>query len=443
MTYPIRQRYEPDLYVGREQELEKANEWWKVKKRLLSVKAPPATGKTWFLKRVEETFESQKIVTFWIDVKDLLLPPHERVARGRKLNPELVKLWLTKLVDDINKRFSNLLADFDFSNDLSTAIEQFAHEISERCQSDHDICIFIDDGDQIDDEGWREFERWFLEPFAKQKTLRFVIATREKRPILASALRWSEQRIKLAALNPTDHIHPGLEQLDLLLEKKYFANSPTIRRILRILQDRGYEPTHPGLNSFICLFVQDEPELEVVLDSINFLKSAIEAVNPQLIDEIEYIVELLKGIAALKINEWDIEILADAFQIPRRTAWEYVQVLEDNALITRPNLNRFTVVDGIREFIRALLEEEISLTLPSLRAESRRPTLHYRIDSRFSLDELIEICFNLNISPENTLVGGRKLNKIIFLINYLKRRERLSDLIGECRRLRPTVNWSQ
>lgn len=58
----------------------------------------------------------------------------------------------------------------------------------------------------------------------------------------------------------------------------------------------------------------------------------------------------------------------------------------------------------------------------------------------FNVGELRELCFDLGIDYDN-LSGTRKTDKIIDLIAYFERRQKLDELISICRELRPNLNW--
>ena len=435
MIYNIRQPYEPDLYIDRAQELELAQDWWwKSKKRLLSVKAPPATGKTWFLRKVEERFIEQKAVCFWLDAGKLLLPPNESVAKTNRPNPELVNDWLKELVDDINQRCSGQLEEFAFSNNFTENIEILATKIEELCQEKKlNVCIFLDDADQFDNEGWREFERWLLERFVKIESLRFVIAVREKRSVQTFPLRISETRIKLTVLS-------GEEQIDRLLAEKFLPSSSNIRNLLAILQANGYAPIHPGLNHFICQYARNKPLTISNFNVADIFSSALASVYPQSQkNDINSLLALLYHLARLT-DKWAFEDLLEQLPTSSSKAWDYIHVLEEYSLISQ-ELNLYEIVVGFREFVRAILTEGyFNIGLPKTTIEFPMD-FHDKIRENFNIEELEVMCFTLSIDDEDVLVGDSKSRKVTSLIQYCQRHGRELDLIIECQRLRPQVYW--
>lgn len=66
--------------------------------------------------------------------------------------------------------------------------------------------------------------------------------------------------------------------------------------------------------------------------------------------------------------------------------------------------------------------------------------LRQRLNISFNTKELKELCFDLGIDYDN-LSGSEKGEKIIEVVTYLDRRNRLNELLSMCRDLRPDVNW--
>lgn len=66
--------------------------------------------------------------------------------------------------------------------------------------------------------------------------------------------------------------------------------------------------------------------------------------------------------------------------------------------------------------------------------------LRHLLNEYFSEGEIREVCFDLEI-PYDELSGRGKREKVMELIGYLERRNRLADLLELGRQLRPNVNW--
>jgi hypothetical protein len=69
-----------------------------------------------------------------------------------------------------------------------------------------------------------------------------------------------------------------------------------------------------------------------------------------------------------------------------------------------------------------------------------RATLRQLLLDHFDISELQNLCFDLGIDFEN-LPGMGRADKARELIAYAERHGRLSELVAECRRLRPQIAW--
>lgn len=68
--------------------------------------------------------------------------------------------------------------------------------------------------------------------------------------------------------------------------------------------------------------------------------------------------------------------------------------------------------------------------------------LRQTLISHFNKSELRHLVFDLGVEYEE-LAGSTKSDKALALIDYLRRRGRLPDLIKQCRQLRPNAHWSE
>ena len=67
-------------------------------------------------------------------------------------------------------------------------------------------------------------------------------------------------------------------------------------------------------------------------------------------------------------------------------------------------------------------------------------TLHQSLEQHFNLAEIRMLCLKLNIDYES-LAGEEKQSKILELLLFLARRNRLSQLIILLEKERPNVEW--
>lgn len=88
-----------------------------------------------------------------------------------------------------------------------------------------------------------------------------------------------------------------------------------------------------------------------------------------------------------------------------------------------------------REQIDTTRSEEDSKEFKDQRLKLRHVLTNYFNDS-----ELRNLCFELNIDYEN-LHGQGKIDRVIDLVMYAERHGRTIELVTQCRRLRPHIDW--
>ncbi|MEI6775633.1 MAG: trypsin-like peptidase domain-containing protein [Chloroflexales bacterium] len=71
---------------------------------------------------------------------------------------------------------------------------------------------------------------------------------------------------------------------------------------------------------------------------------------------------------------------------------------------------------------------------------TRAMTLRQLVTTHFNLGELNTLCFDLGIDYES-LPGQGKIDRVRELVAHVKRHGQMSNLLTECRRLRPHVDW--
>ena len=69
--------------------------------------------------------------------------------------------------------------------------------------------------------------------------------------------------------------------------------------------------------------------------------------------------------------------------------------------------------------------------------------LRQLLNERFGEEDLRSLCFDMGIDYDDMGAGTAKTGKILGLIGYLQRRDRLGDLIEAGKRLRPDVPWDE
>lgn len=68
--------------------------------------------------------------------------------------------------------------------------------------------------------------------------------------------------------------------------------------------------------------------------------------------------------------------------------------------------------------------------------------LRHLLTQQFNMSELHHLAFDLGVEYEE-LAGSTRSDKVVSLIEYLQRNGRLTDLVTQCRQLRPRTTWPE
>jgi hypothetical protein len=503
----IRHRFNEKQYVERSREMNEANRWLADDRdRVLLITSPPATGKTWFLHFIRNQFEQDEVaITFWVDVKTLL-PQTEPPAEVRQaIDPEKQRNWLQSLAQEIQKKCEHV-PHFQPGMDDGEYIEIALNKLcSPDCEPNKPIVIFVDQGDEVTDSSWREFENKILQGrFFAVDGIKFVIAFRGEQR-LYSKLKWSQRFLPLGIFSEgVPGNRPGEEQF-----KKLIGDETAVQQQLQKILDSipGYKRNHAGLNTFLYHYAAENLPLPLSYDA---LKAALLSLNPLIGGEIDHVAELLLGIADFH-DEWTAEQWAIRQLISNSEADEQIQKLKDYDLLinvsadTSTNSNIYIVLEGLREFIWAVLEITSVISIKTevkaddagqvllyiedmtgtsieplqIRAEGKGFSLttalsadkaHYLWELRkhedrqiqdnritdiqyvnfTKLKEQINNHFNEDDLRElcfdmgiayDALNGGNKRSKTIALIEHCKNHVLLEELLAYLKKARPRVIW--
>ncbi|MBX3058532.1 MAG: hypothetical protein KF770_18875 [Anaerolineae bacterium] len=497
----IRREYNPQQYIHRPQ-IQSAMRWLHDKnKQLLTVASPPATGKTWFLKKLREELDNNGIFkTVWIDVDDLLPPPKRPPG---EITPDSKSAWFQGFFQQLAAQCPDAKRlKFQPQADISEQIEKVAKEMCRHCFLGQQVVLFIDNGDIVSDSSWRLFERTILEPFAREELLRLVIALREDQKV-QFPLTWRQQRLLLGdlAADGDPQPHPGDEHIQTL-SQEFPTLLPQVLQLLEAVPT--YNKTHPGINTFLFLYAEKYPNPQ---PSVEFMRIMLESLNPFSPHDTGELIDILRYVADYA-DEWVIEELAAWQNVSNTEAWQRAQKLIDNFLVVNIAYNRYKVADGVREFARTALKLQTTVTVettPDVSAEQTEqrllqqlatmmpvhsenvlnvvttpdririaldlPTelanqlvtlylqkqlvfsdvnvidvkyepikLRTLIEKHFDLAEIKTLCFDLDIKYQN-LSGDTLTEKVIELVKYCERHGRMSDLLLALQQARPKVSW--
>ncbi|MBK8933329.1 MAG: hypothetical protein IPM76_13620 [Chloroflexi bacterium] len=348
MPDDIRIEYHPNLYVPREKAESEVQKWLTGNGRLLTITSPPATGKSWLLKRVkmEEGF-LKNVPSFWLDIRDFLVPATGSLIGSRVIDPNGLEKWLAQFLKEAQETCKNVPA-YDAGVETAVLLEKFA-EAMQQCHPKQKLYLLVEGGDEPAEAIWNAIERQILEPIARLANWRFIIVLRHEQRLISYMLRRDEQRLVLGALPKISN--KGKEQLELLRQEAQNPHLPDTDTILTILPD--YPWSHPGLNHFLFL----EVKANYRLPRANWLNHdyclrGLCAITQLPLDHVNGMYTYLRQIVNQLNADWTPDELMANFDLPVSKAWERIETLKSAWLVENVARNRFKIPDGVREFVQ-------------------------------------------------------------------------------------------
>lgn len=341
----VRQEFKSELAVKRDHDLEKAEDWLRSTKRLLTVVGSPAIGKTWFLKYLEQEWGRERPI-FWLDASEWLVfaAADPRAGEGG-YNEQRARESIARLVDTAGEKCRFNLPGGNLA-ELGAVIEHLAHALA-RCHPDSRVILLIDGADEAESDSWRNIEREILEPFAREASIRFVIALRDESKFSIASLRIQETRLALGSL----HNPQGLKQIHKLLD--HIGQPAHPDDLFQLLPD--YPWSHPGLNAF---FFELWRTTHYTTLGPNLLIDGLRAVGipeTQLPEAQELLQEIDRAMASqgLSNDGWTIQQLTQQCKISEDAAWNKIERLHELYLVVNTEGSLYKILDGLRELVRA------------------------------------------------------------------------------------------
>lgn len=352
MPDDIRIDYHPNLYVPREEAESEVQKWLIGNGRLLTITSPPATGKSWLLKRIE-TEMLENLPAFWLDARDFLSPIADSPIGSRVIDPEKLAAWLAQLLQKAQGNCDRVPI-YDDSVDKAVLLEKFAEAIRQ-CYPGQQAYLLVEGGDEPSETAWLIIERQILEPIARQTNWRFIIVLRQEQSLQSYMLRRYQQRLVLGALPQQDTqpvVTQGREQIEKLrlADLAQHPDLPDTTTILSVLPN--YPWSHPGLNHFIFLEVRTnhrDPHKKLLVNDYRFRGlCAITRLSAEYVNGLYiYLNEIVQHLG----TGWTPDDLVTHFGWSTSQAWEQIEEMRSTALVENVSRNRFQITNGVREFL--------------------------------------------------------------------------------------------
>jgi AAA ATPase domain len=336
-----RTAYNPHQFVGRDAEQAHLHAWVQGDKQLLTITGPPGIGKTWFINNSFRQLKAASQNSYIIELP--IADPH---SDQNGLPPELLQSWADQLLIELNQDCP-LAYDFELGQELSSLLEQVAHDICHRCWPGRPLFFFIDGGDLLSQAAWRLFERQVIESLARQLQIRFIITLKTSQPIKSFLLKRREQRLELGTLQGREL---GLSQMQKL------NPDLDLTRCEYALPDYSWD--HPGLNMILAAHLQTDPETAAILlkpDLVATVLSELEALPGNAAETIN----LLACLARHESDTWSAETIGQLMNISLAQAWDWINLLNHHWFISNVGGPNYKITDGLRQFLRAAMGQKL------------------------------------------------------------------------------------
>lgn len=348
----IRIEYQPDLYVPREEAEAEVQKWLESNGRLLTITSPPATGKSWLLKRIREAF-LPGVPSFWLDVREFLTPAADSPIASRRIDNEKLAQWLTQFLQKERETCAGV-PEYDAGVETAVLLEKFA-EAAQQCHPRQKLYLLVEGGDEPIEEAWYTIERQILEPIARIPDWRFVIVLRLEQKLQTYMLRRSQQRLVLGTLPQTDEqeiVAQGREQIEKLrlAELAQHPDLPDTSTILSLLPK--YPWSHLGINRFIFLEVKANHrasnETWLVGDYRFRCLCAIMGLPTEYVNGLHtHLNEIVNHLR----TGWTPDELVLHFGWSNSQALDRIEEMRSAGLVENVSRNRFQITNGVREFL--------------------------------------------------------------------------------------------
>jgi hypothetical protein len=336
---PGRLRDEDDggKFVGREREINLAEQWRKSGQRLLIITGIPGMGKSWLLKHLAQLWDAEPATLIhYFDLQPFINAYQSRTVEANFHESVEFREAIRKFIE-----ICDVGLFYDEDKELDEQMVKIAELLCEKSRHGHSIYIFVDGIDDISSDEWGNVEATLIEPLCRCENIRFVISVKESQKIQSFVLRSQEERLELAPLTKEE----GRKQLKLL-----GINDKQVDDLIA----QGYQLEHPGINTFLARKIPDaQPHLHIDVNFLRELLSTLYSITIQHSDDLDNAIKLLLSLVDLP-DQWSFPHYKQHHQLTINKAWEEIDFLQLHYLVIFvPNSAQlYTVVPGLLPFLR-------------------------------------------------------------------------------------------
>jgi len=334
-------------------------------KQVLSLIAPPGSGKTWLLNYLMSAWGKQRFV-IWVDISTFI-SKKDTIIKEEMLDLDAISIWLKRVCAEA-KKYCKHFPEYDANLTFGRMIELIVETACQRCELAYLPLVLVDGYDDVSEEQALVVSDRILAPFVGDDCWRMIIARREERRLINFKLRNSEETDKevlakiksLFSVTGADFVY---EQFQRFIPA-YHKNITVDKRIFEIWAGAfsQYTWNHPFINAY--LFDQATSNSSTALSTLtcaqlmDCFKATIQRRSPEAPKPIEKIsdsaFDILRKIACEAGESWtelDFEEQL-GLKYPRK---ELEPLFESGIIVPAGNgYSRYKVADGLREFLREL-----------------------------------------------------------------------------------------
>ncbi len=243
--------WQPDHFIDRPKTLRQSREWAdaaQVRERVLSLIAPPGSGKTWLLRKLEAEWDDPSSGRFviWLNVPELVNRAETR-DHNRMINAAAFERWFDEAQEKARK-FCPGIRPISPNPTLPARVDRLV-ELLYDCSLRKAPIVIVDGYDEILEEQAKAVSLRLLERLIGKKCVRMIIAHRALWTVYGDTIRRTQKRLLLHELDPLS-LDFALLQFEAIFQDKYPGTPlPNPRPWMARLQH--YQWDHPFINAIL------------------------------------------------------------------------------------------------------------------------------------------------------------------------------------------------
>ncbi len=364
------QSYNPNAFVERPEILTEIQHWIDDPigdRQVLSIIAPPGTGKTWMLHYLKDLWQGKRLVV-WVDAKELINRAEQNI-RGNMLIPANVNSWVANIFTEA-KQYCNQIPAYLPPPRMTNGknLELLVTTTCQRCKLRLRPVVLVDGYDDVEEVQAEVLSDQLLASFISDECWRMIVARREQRRLLVYKLRSNDDkevsdRLKVL-FSSSSNLSFAQKQFNSFLKTNY----PELRIEDAALVEwfktlKKYHWGHPSINAYLfdAALRDSAPTLRTLIkkDFEACFRAAVQrrapagqasqTTAPSPHDNLE----ILLKISSTLDETWTEHDLDEKLGIK---FWDENERIFDTGIIVPVpgSYTRYKIADGLRELLREI-----------------------------------------------------------------------------------------